>query len=404
MALIRYPFPMVAVRGESARIAESRPTIGTSFNPRRNSLNFVRLVLATCVLTVHAARGQWNTDLFHTTGLGTSAVFGFFGISGFLIAGSADHNNTGRYLWARFLRIVPAFWVCLIVIAVFFSNAVPKMHFGVATPWVDRVQSPIGYITHNFWLKINQPEIEGYGWNAPFWTLMYEFLCYLILGALALAGLLRRKEVVAVLAGSVWLAQIIFTFTNPNHTFNLENNWIAMNLVKFASVFLIGTLIYLYRDKLPDSGWVALACAAVILWSMWLPTNLTSTDWGFTAPGLFMPLMAYPMIWLGIHLPFHKIGSKNDYSYGVYIYAFPITVLLSSWGARRWGTFPFLLMVIVCTMPAAACSWWLVEKHALKLKHFDFLSAWDRLTASKSKSNRPLPQGVSGLDASPPND
>jgi peptidoglycan/LPS O-acetylase OafA/YrhL len=363
-----------------------RRTIAASFDPKRNSLNFLRLVLALCVLVTHATPTQWDHDIFHTTSLGTSAVYGFFGISGFLIAGSAEHNNVWRYLWARFLRIVPAFWVCLMVIALFFATVAPTKHFGIATAWVNRLQSPLGYVTHNFWLKINQPDIKGYFWDAPIWTLMYEFICYLILAGLALAGLLRRKLVVAVLAAAVWITQIIISLDNPNPTFNINHNWILLNLIKFATVFLVGTLIYLYRDKLPDSGWIALACGIVIYGTMWLPTNLTTTYFGFTAPGIFAPLMAYPMIWLGIHLPFHKVGAKNDYSYGVYIYAFPIQVLLTAWGVNHWGAFPFLAMVIVCTIPAAVCSWWIVEKHALNLKKTSFKPAWERLVPPNVKA------------------
>jgi peptidoglycan/LPS O-acetylase OafA/YrhL len=33
------------------------------------------------------------------TGFGQIALYGFFGISGFLIAGSALRNPAGRYLW-----------------------------------------------------------------------------------------------------------------------------------------------------------------------------------------------------------------------------------------------------------------------------------------------------------------
>lgn len=96
-----------------------RATIGSSFDPRRNSLNFLRLVLAVTVVISHASAlggfaGEW---IFQRVAVGTLAVYGFFGISGYLIASSALHNSLGRYLWQRFLRIMPGYWVCLVVTA-----------------------------------------------------------------------------------------------------------------------------------------------------------------------------------------------------------------------------------------------------------------------------------------------
>lgn len=49
--------------------------------------------------------------------LGEQAVPGFFCLSGFLIAGSRMRLDLGRFLWHRALRIFPAYWTCLIVVA-----------------------------------------------------------------------------------------------------------------------------------------------------------------------------------------------------------------------------------------------------------------------------------------------
>jgi peptidoglycan/LPS O-acetylase OafA/YrhL len=59
----------------------------------------------------------------------------------------------------------------------------------------------------------------------------------------------------------------------------------------------------------------------------------------------------------------------HDYSYGIYIYAFPVQQTLVSF----WPQMPlpaYLLSSFVITVALAALSWHFVEKPALKLKPF----------------------------------
>jgi peptidoglycan/LPS O-acetylase OafA/YrhL len=105
-------------------------------------------------------------------------------------------------------------------------------------------------------------------------------------------------------------------------------------------------------------------CAGVYVASLYWQSPSTH----FTTSDIFVPLVAYPLLWLGIHLPLHRIGARNDYSYRVYIYGVPVAQLLVIWGVEKWGLIPYTAMAIVCTIPLAVASWWAVEKHALKLK------------------------------------
>lgn len=108
------------------RVSRGRQTIGEALSLRHNSLNFLRLALALTVIVSHCvafgAFGAWGSwQSFNRTPLGTLAVYGFFAISGYLIAGSVLSHGPVRYLWQRFLRIFPAFWVCLIMTAFVFG-------------------------------------------------------------------------------------------------------------------------------------------------------------------------------------------------------------------------------------------------------------------------------------------
>jgi peptidoglycan/LPS O-acetylase OafA/YrhL len=67
-------------------------------------------------------------------------------------------------------------------------------------------------------------------------------------------------------------------------------------------------------------------------------------------------------------LPVRNFGCYGDFSYGVYLYSFPIQQLL----IQRFPQIPsatiFFLMALPLSVGAAALSWHCVEKHFLKLK------------------------------------
>jgi peptidoglycan/LPS O-acetylase OafA/YrhL len=359
-------------------------TIGESFNPRRNSLNFLRLVLALTVVVFHALplAAFRVPGGINGTGFGEISVYGFFGISGYLIAGSALRNHAGRYLWQRFLRIFPGFWICLLVTAFFFGviawlNHPPIARCDISCYFSAKGNSPYGYVYRNLLLTIHQSSIAGtpkgslipLDWNGSLWSLYYEFLCYLILMVLAIAGLLRRRGAILIIATFLWATVVIITFTPMfANKFNIFENQTTFNILKLACVFMVGSVIFLYQDLIPDSGWIAVACAVLIVACLCWPTDGQSPSFSFTESDLMIPLITYPLLWLGIHLPFQRVGCRNDYSYGVYIYGFPVAQLLVILGIERWGLLPYTAMAVFCTAPLAVASWWAVEKHALKLK------------------------------------
>ena len=359
-------------------------SIGETFNPRRNSLNFLRLALASVVVITHALPLAAFRVIggINGTGFGEIAVYGFFGISGYLIAGSALRNRAGRYLWQRFLRIFPAFWLCLAMTAFVFGVVAwlhhPVVaHCGISCYFSSRANSPYGYIYRNLLLVVHQHSISGtptgslipYEWNGSLWSLSYEFLCYLILMGLAVVGLLRHRGVILIGAVLLWMAVAVITLTpSIDKQFNLLHNYTAFNILKLTTVFMVGTVIYLYRERVPDSGWVALLCTTSLVACLYWPTGGSSPSFTFTASDLLAALIAYPLLWLGIHLPFHRIGQRNDYSYGMYIYGFPVAQLLVIWGVGRWGPVPYTAMTMFCTAGLAMGSWWGVERHALRLK------------------------------------
>ena len=103
-------------------------SLAVSYDPRCNTLDAVRVGLALMVAVSHGIVMRTGDEpTWGSSTLGDLAVDGFFVLSGFLVTGSYQRIDvlTGhagfwtvvRFGWHRFLRIMPGFWVCLLVLA-----------------------------------------------------------------------------------------------------------------------------------------------------------------------------------------------------------------------------------------------------------------------------------------------
>ena len=261
------PTPAPANTNDSKR----RLTIGEAFSPRHNSLNFIRLAFCITVIITHAITlGGFGSEwiLGGRTTIAVPTLYGFFCLSGFLIAGSATRNRTGRYLWQRFLRIMPAYWLCLIVTA-FAIGALAWIH--QSHPSSCSITScyysighdgPLSYVYHNFLLGVNQYNIGTtpfggpvpFFWNNSVWTLLPEVCCYLFLAALASLKLLHRRHIVAGLACGVWLIEVVVAWRgapNVTHSFGpfVLPQYVVFGMLTLGPAFLAGTVVYLYRRQ-----------------------------------------------------------------------------------------------------------------------------------------------------------
>ncbi len=356
-------------------------TIGDALLPRSNSLNLIRLLLASLVVLSHAVSlgGYGSETILGWTSIRTLAVFSFFGISGYLIAGSAEANGAARFLWHRLLRIFPAYWACLaLTAAVFGWLGWMQLHPTAGlSAYLHQPAGPVGYVVRNSWLHLTQISISGtlahvpfpYAWNGSIWTLFYEFICYLIIGVLAFAGAMRHRIAVVGFALGVWVVEIVITSTPVlNAQFDAFHHWELTNVLRFVPVFLVGSIIYLYRHQIPDSSWLAFGSVALMGGSYLIPVGAGIPAASLTRSDLSALLLVYPILWLGAHLPGRSIGVSNDYSYGLYIYAFPAAQLLALWGVFRWGYLPYVILTFLMAGALAVASWWLIEKRSLRLK------------------------------------
>lgn len=207
---------------------------GSQLDPRNNSLNLIRLVLAFAVLIHHSwpLAGVAGEPMFAGDTLGGWAVAGFFGVSGYLITSSRLSNSLGPYLVNRIARIMPAFWVCLLSMAFVFAPIGYWAAKGNLGGFLTAPHSPVNYLISNALLDMRFHDVastplnvpyEG-AWNGSLWSLYYEFLCYLIIAALGCFAFIRRSRwplTVAFAASVVAQANIASIGRLTNHNFDV---------------------------------------------------------------------------------------------------------------------------------------------------------------------------------------
>ena len=95
------------------------PSLQDRFDPRRNGFDVLRLLFALLVAIAHGISAHTGEQpRIGLSGIGDFGLDGFFVLSGFLVTRSWFRlESFPRFAWHRFLRIMPGFWVCLVVVA-----------------------------------------------------------------------------------------------------------------------------------------------------------------------------------------------------------------------------------------------------------------------------------------------
>lgn len=333
--------------------------LATQFDPRHNSLDLIRLLLAATVAVVHAsAIAYGHQPIVGHTEVGELAVDAFFVLSGFLVARSfLQLPSVGRYLWHRALRILPGFWVCLVLTATLVAPAIAVLE---GRPAASVYPQSFAYVTSNLALYMSDFGVAGlptqtaqpHVVNGALWTLFYEAVCYLAVVALGVAGALTRRRWLTGLGVGLVLAvlwgQALGVVPVAGALF-----------LRFFLMFGLGTLALLVADRLPITRSWCLVASAVLAVSLALPL-----DYRLTGGVAF----AYLCLYAVVRTPWLRHRPRADLSYGLYIYHWPIETLLVLAGATALTQVGYTLLALALAAGAAALSWRYVEKPALARK------------------------------------
>lgn len=329
---------------------------------RSSGFDYLRLILSILIIgyhTVVVCYGREAEIEFWTSPIRPFwylLVPGFFAMSGFLVTGSLLRvNNVPGFITLRMMRILPALCCEVLISAIligpmltelpmqlyygspvflsYFLNVVGDIHYALP-----------GVFTHNHvdWV------------NIQLWTIPCEFKCFVVLSIMVLIGLMRNRPLytatVLIMSASAW-------YSDLNNGLLVRELRPSENLIIMC--FLWGMLVHMYREYIPYNGFMFTACIIV---SWWI---LSGTDMVYLA---IFPI-TYITIYLGLlNPPKMFLITTGDYSYGLYLYGFPIqqAVYQGFPQFRQWQVhLPIsLLLASIC----AYLSWHYLESKMLGKK------------------------------------
>ena len=336
--------------------------LGSLTQGRANNIQLLRLLAAACVVLFHsyALTGRWTSEplwkLAPELNFGVLGVKCFFVISGFLVTQSwLARRDAAGFVAARALRIYPAL-VAATLVTMVLAGASSSLGWGsflahpqtwdyawrVALGWDMVYRLPGAFPTNPFPHDV----------NGSLWTLPIELRLYVALLLAGIAGLLSRR--------AAWLAAVVAI----GALFAVRPDWFPLApddrvVRELALLFALGSLACVWRNAIPLS---LAGLGVVVALVAWNPA-------GWPRGALFAPLLTYGVLVAAWHprLQWPLFRRCGDYSYGVYVYSFPLQqTLMQRLPELEPGGLFFVSLPL--SVAVACVSWHALEQPALRLK------------------------------------
>lgn len=332
-----------------------------------NNFDILRLLAAWFVLFSHcyplAGAGVPDplTRLVGNDTFGGVGVAIFFALSGYLVTLSWLRSpEASGFLRRRARRIFPGLAACVLLCALVMGPLLSTLDIG------SYFRHPLTLIylktASGWWIQYMLPGVFAgnplpNAVNGSLWSLQYEINCYLLLLMVALLPLgLRWKALVIAAALLVWVAVRPAALMATPFAAHFGLNYYHS---KLGLIFAVGAVLACWRDRWVPPWWAG-AAGSVIAWMM--PASALQTALYSVAIAVFVLGLALHPRWR-LRLP----TRMGDWSYGVYLYGFPVQQVLSLYGAHQsLGFVGYVLACTALTFVAAALSWHWVERPWLR--------------------------------------
>lgn len=346
--------------------------------------NFARIVLAYGVVAWHAVAIAENGAERAAQSVVWPFMFAilpmFFALSGFLVTGSAMRLPLREYLLNRGFRIVPALGVDIAISALIIGSlftVLPLTDYFADPDFWEYFGNIVGLIQYDLPGVFESNTYPGIV-NGALWTIPYEIACYVLMSAMIIFGIIRSWRwtlalAVAIVAG----ATVLHVMGLGRGEGFLDRGIRFAFFAKGATLvpaFLVGAVLFLLKEKVPYSGTLAGLLAVLYVGAGLVGGPELASHPAYIGFSAF-PL-AYIVVWIGLTpIPIPRVLERGDYSYGIYLYHFPIMQALQLLlGFSRWW-----VLLLGCLLPVtlfAMFSWHMIEKPVLKLrKRFSLVGA-----------------------------
>jgi peptidoglycan/LPS O-acetylase OafA/YrhL len=339
-----------------------------------NNFDFLRFFAAFLVFYAHSAviftAKPLKFDVFYEIFQFSSASIGvaiFFILSGFLISHSFKNSSSiFDFFIKRILRIFPALIVVILVsvfiFGLFFSN-LPFTEFIFHKTTLLYFQNCFVFRSYYYLPGVFEKNIYNSSINGSIWTIPYEFMSYIFLYFLLVIPKINQKYVLLTIFILLFISYIFFKTDIDKLVIPFFGIIFSSFMLPFL-YFFVGMLFYQFKSFI-KFNLLSLSLMIIILILMYFQL----------IPRLFN---VFPLSYLVFYFAFLKIPKINnfakygDFSYGFYLYAFPIQQTFSSLYAEKWNFYLLVGISFIVTLIFAILSWHLIEKQALKLKNTSF--------------------------------